>query len=51
MKKSDQLKYIDRFLDGNMDKKELRKLVGQLLHDESLLRNFRLHASMKGIFL
>ena len=51
MKKQDELKYIDEFLDGNMDKKELRKLVGRLLHDETLLRNFRLHTSMKGIFL
>jgi hypothetical protein len=34
-----------------MDKKELRKLVGRLLHDENLIRNFRLHTSMKGIFL
>ena len=51
MKKSEQLKYIDRFLDGKMEKRELRKLVRQLLHDERLLRNFRVHASMKGIFL
>lgn len=51
MKITDQWKYIDRFLDGQMDKKELRKLVGQLLHDEKMLRNFRIHASMKGIFL
>lgn len=51
MKKSEQLQYIDRFLDGEMDKPELRKLVGQLLHDERLLRNFRVHASLKGIFL
>jgi len=51
MKKTEQLKHIDRFLDGQMDKKELRKLVGQMLHDEKLIRNFRVHASMKGIFL
>ncbi len=51
MKKSDQLKYVDQFLDGKMNKAELRKLVSHLLHDEGLLRNFRLHTSMKGIFL
>jgi len=51
MKKTEQLNYIDRFLDGKMDKKELRRLVGQLLHDEKLMRNFRVHASLKGIFL
>ena len=51
MDKSDQFRYIDNFLDGNMDKKELRKLVSELLHDERLLRNFRLHTSMKGMFL
>ena len=51
MKKSEQLKYIDRFLDGKMEKKEIRRLISDLLHDETLLRNFRLHTSMKGIFL
>ncbi len=51
MNKSDQLTCIDNFLIDNMDKVELRILVYQLLHDENLLRNFRLYVSMKGAFV
>jgi heme oxygenase len=51
MKKQDQLQYIDNFLEGNLEKKELRKLVYDLIHDESLIRNFRVHTSMKGAFV
>ncbi len=51
MEKSDQLDYIDRFLDGSLEKEELKKLVYHLVKDESLIRNFRLHTSMKGAFV
>ncbi len=51
MKKSDQLTCIDNFLIDKMDKDELRMLVHQLLHDENLLKNFRLYTSMKGAFV
>ena len=51
MEKSNQLDYIDKFLDGNLEKEELRKLVYHLVKDEGLIRNFRLHTSMKGAFV
>jgi len=51
MKKSEQLRYIDEFIFDELDKEELRQLVYQLLQDESLLRSFRLYASMKGAFV
>jgi len=51
MTKSEQLWYIDNFLIDNLNREELRKLVAQLLKDETLLRNFRLHTAMKGAFV
>lgn len=51
MKKTENFKYINGFLDGGMDKKELRKLIRRLVHDETLIRNFRAHTSIKGILL
>ncbi|MCK5078817.1 MAG: hypothetical protein KAR09_02670 [Bacteroidales bacterium] len=51
MEKSDQLDFIDRFLNGSLEKEELRKLVYHLVKDEGLIRNFRLHTSMKGAFV
>ncbi len=40
--KIEELQYIDNFIDGNMDKAQLRDLVYELLVDESLLRSFKL---------
>jgi len=51
MKKTEHLNSIDSFLNGGMDKKELRKLISRLLHDETLIRNFRAHTSIRGILL
>jgi hypothetical protein len=51
MKKTEHLKDIESFLDGGMSKKELRKLIRRLVHDETLIRNFRAHTSIKGILL
>lgn len=42
MTKTEQLKCIDDFVYDNMDNKELRNLVYDLLDDESLLRCFKL---------
>lgn len=40
--KIEELQYIDNFIDGNMDKAQLRDLVYELLVDDSLLRSFKL---------
>lgn len=51
MEKIEQLQYIDNFIFDNLDKKELRELVYELLNDESLFRSFQLYNAMKGAFV
>lgn len=51
MEKIEQLQYIDNFIFDNLDKKELRELVYELLNDECLFRSFQLYNSMKGAFV
>ncbi len=46
MTKIEQLRYIDRYIDDNMSKEELRKLVYELITDDSLMRSFRLFSQL-----
>ncbi len=42
MTKLDQLRYIDKYIDDDLSKDELRMLVYDLISDESLRRSFKL---------
>ncbi len=42
MTKLEQLHYIDKYIDDDLSKDELRALVYNLISDESLRRSFKL---------
>jgi len=46
MTKIEQLNYIDKYIDDNMSKEELRILVYDLINDESLRRSFKLFSQV-----
>lgn len=45
MTKIEQLKYIDAYIDDDLSKDELRKLVYELISDESLRRSFKMFSN------
>ncbi|MEE4256091.1 MAG: hypothetical protein V2I47_03555 [Bacteroidales bacterium] len=46
MTKIEQLKYIDAYIDDSLSKEELRKLVYELISDESLRRSFKMFSQL-----
>ena len=46
MTKIEQLQYIDKYIDDNLSKDELRMLVYDLINDESLRRSFKMFSQV-----
>ena len=46
MTKIEQLHYIDKYIDDNLSKEELRMLVYDLINDESLRRSFKMFSQV-----
>ena len=46
MTKIEQLHYIDKYIDDNLSKDELRMLVYDLINDEGLRRSFKMFSQV-----
>jgi hypothetical protein len=46
MTKIEQLNYIDKYIDNNLNENELRELVYELINNDSLRRSFKMFSQV-----